>query len=74
MKEDDFANVINILNVFCKSYGGNILDNKSTILSWNNSPLDWLKGDNWQWGGPSTIVKYLGIPFFVDPSLMGMDV
>ena len=41
---------------------------KSSIIGWSLSPPDWVGSKGWQWLGPNEIVRYLGIPFFIEPS------
>ncbi|XP_059064555.1 uncharacterized protein LOC131856693 [Cryptomeria japonica] len=70
--EDNFVAMTHKLNFFCKISGAKLSRSKSICLGWNNHPPDWFSKFEFQWGGPSNIVRYLGIPFSVDPSLKDM--
>ena len=72
MEEENFDRVVSRIELFCKASGAKIAPHKSVILGWDNTPPTWLEGKGWQWSGPSTIVRYLGIPFSLDPSLNEM--
>lgn len=60
------------LSLFCDASGAKISQSKSTLLGWTKRPLDWLSTYGYQWGGPNTIVRYLGIPFAISPCLKDM--
>ncbi|XP_059076776.1 uncharacterized protein LOC131876029 [Cryptomeria japonica] len=70
--EDNFIAMINKLNFFCKISGARLSHAKSICLGWDDQPPNWFNKFDFQWGGPSKIVRYLGIPFSVDPSLKEM--
>jgi hypothetical protein len=70
--ESNFDAMISKLNFFCKISGARLSQSKSICLGWNTHPPIWFEKFGFQWGGPSKIVKYLGIPFSVDPSLKEM--
>ena len=72
MEEENFDRVLSRIELFCRASGAKIAPHKSIILGWDNTPPPWLEGKGWQWSGPSTIVRYLGIPFSLDPSLNEM--
>ncbi|XP_059072101.1 uncharacterized protein LOC131872684 [Cryptomeria japonica] len=69
---DNFENLQSKLKIFCKIFGAKILHSKSIYLGWNEHPPEWFKNYEFQWGGPQKIVKYLGIPFAINPSLKDM--
>ena len=64
--------MINKLNFFCEISGARLSHAKSICLGWNDQPPNWFSKFDFQWGGPSKIVRYLGIPFSIDPSLKEM--
>ncbi|GLJ49275.1 hypothetical protein SUGI_1041170 [Cryptomeria japonica] len=60
------------LKTFCSISGAKISYSKSVCLGWDETPPDWSNRFHYQWGGPHLVVRYLGIPFSVDPSLKAM--
>lgn len=73
--ELSFDNLIclrNKLDMFGKASGARISSSKSIMLGWSDHPPDWLCQFGYSWGGPNQIVRYLGIPFSVKPSLKDM--
>lgn len=45
---------------------------KSLVLDWSDLPPNWLTNMGWNWAGPRPIVRYLGIPFAIEPSISDM--
>lgn len=45
---------------------------KYSIIGLDDNPPNWVLNKRWQWVEPHKIVIYLGIPFFVHPSLKDM--
>lgn len=72
LEEENFDNVFNRFIFFCKASGAKISQIKSSIIGWDVNPPPWALSKGWQWVGPHKIVRYLGIPFLVDPSLKEM--
>lgn len=72
LSENNFKNLQVKLDLFCVISSAKISQAKSICLGWEDRSLDWFSQSNFQWGGPKKIVKYLGIPYFVDPSLKDM--
>lgn len=60
------------LEIFGKVSRACISTSKSIMLSQKDIPLDWLDQFSYTWGGPNKVVRYLGIPFSVTPSLKDM--
>lgn len=60
------------LDIFSKASGARVSNTKSILLGWKENPLDWLQQFGYVWGGPSKLVRYLGIPFSLSPSLKDM--
>ncbi|XP_059075279.1 uncharacterized protein LOC131875229 [Cryptomeria japonica] len=55
------------LHLFGSISGARISKAKSTFLSWKEHPPDWFENFEYQWGGLSKIVRYLGAPFLYPP-------
>ncbi|XP_059064589.1 uncharacterized protein LOC131856711 [Cryptomeria japonica] len=72
ISDSNFLNLQTKLNMFCTISGARISQAKSICLGWDDQPPDWLSQYIYQWGGPNKIVRYLGIPYSVDPSLKDM--
>ncbi|XP_057861679.2 uncharacterized protein LOC131070153 [Cryptomeria japonica] len=70
--DSNFEALQNKLKTFCIISGAKISYSKSTCLGWHEVPPDWSNRFQYQWGGPHLEVRYLGIPFSVDPSLKAM--
>ena len=70
--EDNFENTFKRINFFCMASRSKISPSKSNVLGWSVDPSDWLASKGWQWFGPNQIVRYLGIPFLVEPNLNTM--
>ncbi|XP_057851145.2 uncharacterized protein LOC131061466 [Cryptomeria japonica] len=69
---DNLICLCNKLDMFGKASGAHISSSKSIMLGWSDHPPDWLCQFSYSWGGPNQIVRYLGIPFSVKPSLKDM--
>ena len=41
-------------------------------MGWQQDSPDWLVSKGWNWAGPNEVVRYLGIPFSVEPNLNSM--
>ena len=67
--EENFENMLSRLQLFCNASSAKISTQKSSILGWSTSSLDWIRNQEWQWYGPNHIVRYLGIFFSVKPSM-----
>lgn len=52
--------------------GAKVAPQKSTVIGWSEKPPSWLVEKGWGWAGPSKVVRYLGIPFSISPSLKDM--
>ena len=72
LTNNNFLNLQSKLNMFCTISGARISQEKSICLGWDEQPPNWFSQHNYQWGGPNRIVKYLGIPYSIDPSLKDM--
>ncbi|XP_059064479.1 uncharacterized protein LOC131856642 [Cryptomeria japonica] len=72
LTENNFNALKGKLDLFCSASGARISHAKSICLGWDEFPPEWFASSGFLWGGPSKIVKYLGIPFSVDPSLKNM--
>ena len=72
LTEENFDNAIRRLDFFCKAYGSKIAPAKSTILGWQQDSPDWLVSKGWNWVRPNEVIRYLGIPFSVEPNLNSM--
>lgn len=70
--EDNFSSLFHKLRIFCEASQAKVSAPKSMLLGWENTPPGWLSKFEFQWGGPSKQIKYLGIPFAVNPSLKDM--
>lgn len=64
--EENFVAMTNKLNFFCKISGARLSHAKSIFLGWDDQPPNWFSKFDFQWGGPSKIVRYLGMPFSID--------
>lgn len=71
-RPDNFEALTSKLNLFYSISRVRLSHSKSICLGWDVQPPDWFKGYDFQWGGPHKIVRYLGIPFSIDPSLKDM--
>ncbi|XP_059074828.1 uncharacterized protein LOC131874899 [Cryptomeria japonica] len=72
MEDDNFNCLTKKLDLFCSISGAKLSQAKCICLGWDEHPPGWLLKFGFQWGGPTTITKYLGIPFAVDPSIKDM--
>lgn len=72
MEDINFSYLTKKLDLFCKISGARLSQGKCICLGWNEQPPGWFLNYGFQWGGPNNIVKYLGIPFAVDPSIKDM--
>lgn len=72
MNENKFNNMLGRIHLFCLALGAKISPMKSIILGWNDTPHYWLNNKGWKWQGPNDIVRYLGIPFALNPSTKEM--
>ncbi|XP_059064196.1 uncharacterized protein LOC131856424 [Cryptomeria japonica] len=72
LTENNFKNLQGKLDVFCSASGARISHAKSICLGWDEHPHEWFVNSGFQWGGPNKTVKYLGIPFSVEPTLKNM--
>ncbi|XP_057849360.2 uncharacterized protein LOC131060216 [Cryptomeria japonica] len=72
LSEENFSVLKGKLDLFCSASGARISPAKSICLGWEDQPPEWFSCSGLQWGGPKKIVKYLGIPFSVDPGLRSM--
>ena len=60
------------LELFETISGARISKSKSIMLGWKEEPPDWFLQFGYSWGGPHKIVRYLGVPFSISPSLKDM--
>lgn len=72
LSKQNMDNLILKIQIFGSIFGARISHSKSTFLSWKVHPPDWFGNFGYQWGGPSKIVRYLGVPFSLSPSLKDM--
>lgn len=72
LTEGNFEIMMSRMQLYCSVLGAKISTGKSPILGLSDSPLDWIRNQEWQWSGPKHTVRYLGIPFSIEPSLKDM--
>lgn len=68
LDESNSDNVIHRLQLLFSDLGSKIAPNKSIVIGRPDSPPNWISHNGWIWNGPINIVRYLGIPFAVEPS------
>ena len=57
------------LDTFFLASGSKISISKSIMLGWTKEPPIWWSKFDLAWGGSDHLVRYLGIPFSVEPNL-----
>ncbi|XP_059074592.1 uncharacterized protein LOC131064526 [Cryptomeria japonica] len=72
LSEVNFRVLQGKLDLFYSASGARISHTKSICLGWDEHPPEWFSNSGFLWGGPNKTVKYLGIPFSVDPVLKNM--
>jgi len=72
IEEDNLKRLEYRLKIFCQASSAKVSNSKSIMLSWNENPIDWLEPNQWEWGDSNKQVRFLGIPFSVNPSLKNM--
>ena len=69
LSEENITNLTTKLDIFCRALGFKVFIGNSIKLGWKEQPPSWYCKYGFSWGGPTHIVRYLGIPFLVSPNL-----
>lgn len=72
LEEENVRHLMGKLDFLEKAIGSRISKSKSIMLSQEETHPPCFHWLGLQWGGPSKIVRYLGIPFVVSPNLRDM--
>lgn len=72
LEEENLVALLKNIDIFCLASGSKIAMHKSNLLGWDDNPPNWFSRFSLNWLGPTQIVKYLSIPFFVLPNLKEM--
>ena len=69
LEETNMTYLMEKLDTFCLASGSKISLSKSIMLGWTKEPPIWWSKFDLAWGGSYHLVRYLGIPFSVEPNL-----